>query len=72
MYPAAEQEFTKKLSHPVKFILSRLVPLQCPADFIICCFLQNEVVAQKGMALIAAAANQVAKFPEVEKPMVLV
>ena len=31
--------------------------------------LQDVVVAQKGMALIAAAANQVAAFPEVANPI---
>lgn len=30
-----------------------------------CCLLQDVVIAQKGMALIAAAAKEVAAFPEV-------
>ena len=43
-----------------------------PAGFIDCCGLQDVVIAQKGMALIAAAANKVAAFPEVGTPLMLI
>lgn len=52
-----------------QYFVRYFVPPQCPADIMVCCFLQDVVIAQKGMALIAAAANQVAAFPEVGNPM---
>lgn len=48
-----------------------LVPPWCPAAFASGCRLQDVVTAQKGMALIAAAANKVAAFPEVGTPSTL-
>lgn len=56
-------------SHLLKTRTVDIVLPQCPADFMVCCFLQDVVIAQKGMALIAAAANQVAAFPQVGNPM---